>query len=138
MMAQAVSEPKEASPAGDVPALSHKDVRGINQRLARLRAQHGNVRVKQAFFRCPWPCTRLQYEKIREAAVRRWITWMEKQGWDLVGKVAVDVTKRRPAYGYSGDWASVPLLDQAEIPVAALFKVRRFEMKRIEVPVADS
>lgn len=137
MNLQLVAEPKDASPTVATPALSLGDVQGINQRLAFLRTHYGNVRVRRAFFRCPWPCTRRQYERFRESAVNRWLVDQEKQGWDLVGKVGVGLDKRRPAYGYSGDWGTVPLLDEVEIPVAALFRVRKFEMKRIEVPIRE-
>ena len=62
---------------------------------------------------------------------------MEKRGWELRSKVAVDANKRTLAYDYSGDFLSVPLLDKVEIPVAALFLKRKVERVRIEVPVAN-
>lgn len=115
--------------------MTTEDVRKLNKRLAWLRAKQGGLRAKRAFFRCPWPCTRRQYEQYRDAAVEKWIASMDREGWDLKSKVAVDANKRRSAHGYSGDWATVALLEQVEVPVAAFFQKRKVEKAGFEVLV---
>lgn len=63
---------------------------------------------------------------------------MNKQGWTLKSKVAVDTNKRRPATEYSGDWATISVPDQVEIPVAAIFLKERLKTVQIEVPVGPT
>ena len=96
------------------------------------------MRVRTAFFRCPWPCTRSQYEVIKKVAIDKWVAGMDKQGWTLKSKVAVDANKRRPATEYSGDWATIERPDQVEIPVAAVFLKEKVKMTKIEVPVGPA
>ncbi len=132
-----VRTPEDRAPESDEPGLTHEDAERLRRRLALRNRQYGGLRVKRAFFRCPWPLTRRQYEEYRKKAVEKWLIDMEKQGWDLKSKVAVDAGKRRPAYGYSGDWVAGALLDQVEIPVAALFQKRKVDTVRLEVLVAS-
>lgn len=128
---------KEKESFFDASAFTSEEVKHLNETLRRRRERWGNLTVRRAFFRCPWPCTRRQYEQYRNRAIERWIENEAKGGLELKSKVAVDVRKRRVATDYSGDWASATLLDQVEIPVAALFQVRKVTPIRIEVPVHE-
>lgn len=118
------------------PVITSEDVRRINAEQAEWRRKWGNLQVLKGSFRCPWPCTRSQYKEYKNAAINSWLHQMDKEGWDLKSKVFSNADRRTPAYGWSGDFLSVPLLDQAEIPVIAAFQKRKVERKLIEVLVA--
>jgi hypothetical protein len=128
-------EPQPGEIADGEPVTTSEDVARWNRRLRWKQAHWGGLRVKRAFFRCPWPCTRGQYEQVRKNAVERWLATMDKQGWDLKSKVAVDGNKREEATEWSGDWA-IALPGYVEIPVAAMFQQRKVEPMRVEVLVA--
>ena len=130
----AIREPESALVSG-TPVTTRADVAALNQRFKQLNEQRGGLRVHKAFFRCPWPCTRGQYEHYRQAALKKWVRLMDKQGWDLKSVPQVNLNQRRMATDYSGDWANVPLLDQVEVPVAAMFQKRKVERVRLEIPV---
>ena len=117
--------------------LTREEVRQANAAYKLQRDALGAVRVQVAFFRCPWPCTRAQYERVRKEQVDRWLHYMEQTGWLLVSKVKVALGKRRPAHDLVGDFYALPLLDQVEIPVAAAFKKLDIKLVRTEVPVSD-
>lgn len=129
-------EPKPGElPEGD-PVTTSTDVRAINAMLARRRERYGGLRPRFGSFRCPWPCTRAQYEQTRKVAVDRWIDDEAKRGWDLKGKVYVS-DDHHPAYAYSGDWASVELPGYVEVSVGAWFEKQNMKPQRLEVRVAS-
>jgi hypothetical protein len=117
--------------------LTHGQVESINHRLRQQLDRDGAVRMQVAYFRCPWPCTEVQYLRVRTAAIDRWVGYMERTGWALVSKVGVRPDKHRPAHGLRGDFFSAPLLGEVEIPVAAAFKKLNLVVMRTEVPVSD-
>src|SRR3990167_8430290 len=104
MTTELVRPPSDAVPTSDAAAFTHEDVQRINRRLAWQRAKHAGFRVHRASFRCPWPISRRAYEQIRNEAVNKWLSDMEKRGWELRSKVAVDANKRTLAYDCSGDF----------------------------------
>lgn len=116
--------------------LDKADVRRHNAEVAHRLKTQGAVRPQVGFFRCPWPVTATQYARIRDAAVKKWIGYMEKTGWRLESQVLDFPQKRRTAAATSGDWYGIPILDQVEVPVAAYFKKLDMEIQRVEVPVA--
>ncbi len=118
-------------------AITHEDVAEINSKLEQDRIRWGGLRIKSAFFRVPWPLTQSQYEDYKKRAIDKWVDGMQKQGWTLKGKVAVDGNKRRPATEWLGDWA-IPKDGEVEIPVAAVFLKEKIQMTRIEVPVGPA
>lgn len=132
-----VPEPPTTETFRSVPVVTSEEIRDIRRRLAIKRQRSKGLSWRPAFFRCPWPCTRSQYEHIRNDAVNKWIDAMQKQGWDLKSKVYVNVEGRTVAYDYSGDWLSIALLDQVQIPCGAWFKVRKNSSYRIEIPVKE-
>lgn len=136
-MNEAVALPEPAESHGSQPyVFTHAEVERMNALThARLR-EFGAVRVQAAFFRCPWPCSRDLYQKVRKVAIDRWVGYMEGNGWALVSKVRVRTDKRRTAHATKGDWYSVPVFDEVEIPVAAAFKKTDLQIIRTEVPVA--
>lgn len=138
MTLRALTEPdaREYEPAPDI-ALPRSVVRAHNRRVQAMVKRLGAERMVQGYFRCPWPVTPAQYERIRKAALDRWIAYMEGDGWTLVGKPAVLVAKKRPSHRLRGDWYSVVVPDEVEIPVAALFKKNNMKIARVEVPVTD-
>ena len=131
-------EPKSSDllTKGD-PVMTMEDVKRLNAKYAWKRAAHGGLRVRTAFFSCPWPLTRSQYEQYQDRAVQKWIDQLDKEGWDIKSKVATAVDRRRLATAYSGDWADVVLPGEVEVPVAAMFQKRKVEHQRIEVLVAS-
>lgn len=132
----ALPQPAESYEKREV-VLTRDQVRGINQRLRRQLDRDGAVRIQVAYFRCPWPCSQRTYEKVRKVAIDRWLGYMSRTGWALVSKVGCRPDKRRRAHGLRGDWYSVPLLDQVEIPIAAAFKKLDMKLVRTEVPVSE-
>ena len=118
--------------------LTREDVRAHNAKVAHLLKTQGAVRPQVAFFRCPWPVTPRQYERIRKAAVDKWVGYMEQTGWQLVSPVVDYPHKRRTATATSGDWYGVPVLDRVEVPVAAYFKKLDMKLERAEVPVSTA
>ena len=128
-------EPAPGQHFREVPVLTKEEVKALNFNLALQRAREGGLRAHIGFFRCPWPCTQSQYEQYKKKAVEKWIEVMAKQGWALKSKVAVNANRRRPAYGWSGDWVQGALLDQVEIPVAGFFQKDKVEALRLEIPV---
>ena len=115
---------------------THDEVTRMNALTHARLKEFGAVRVQTAFFRCPWPCSLDTYSKVRKAAIDRWVNYMERDGWVLVSKVRIRTDKRRTATATKGDWYSVPVLDEVEIPVAAAFKKLDLQIIRTEVPVA--
>ena len=118
-------------------SFTHEEVSRLNRATRARLEREGNVRIQLAYFRCPWPCTKAQYERVRTAAVKRWIGYMEKTGWVLASAVKCRVDRRKAATTLSGDWYSVPSLDEVEIPVAAAFKKLDLQIIRTEVLVSD-
>lgn len=114
------------------------EVRQHNARTRDLVARQGSMRIQVAFFRCPWPVSLRQYERIRKAAIDRWVAYMDRDGWQLISRVHVRTDKRRTSHRPVGDWYQTAILDEVEIPVAAAFKKRDMEITRIEVPVMDA
>lgn len=131
-----VALPKPEDRYEKVPTLfSRNEVRRYNAEIRNRIATMGNVRVEVAFFRCPWPCTRRQYERVRKAAIEKWIERKNIDGWQIVGPVKDYPEKRRTAHGMVGDWYQVAVLDEVEIPVAAAFRKLNMKIYRTEVPV---
>jgi hypothetical protein len=122
-------------PADGNPVTTSKDVRAINRALTKRRERYGGLRPRFASFRCPWPCTKGQYEQVRKEAVDKWIADEAKRGWDLKGKVYVS-DHHRQAYGYSGDWLSDELPGYVEISVGAWFVQPKMKRQRMEVRVS--
>ena len=135
-MKELVAIPKNVEYDGESVTTS-KDIQTINAKLVRDKARWGGLRVKTAFFRVPWPLTKAQYEQYRKTAVDKWVMGMEKQGWTLKSKVAMDTNKRRPATDWAGDWA-IPKPGEVEIPVAAIFLKEKVKARKIEVPVGPA
>lgn len=132
----ALAEPNEAvSSAG--PSLRRADVRRLNAATHKRVASLGAVRAQVGFFRCPRPCTKAQYERVRKAAVDKWVGYMERTGWVLVSEVHCWPSKARVATRMSGDWYSLTAPDEVEVPVMARFKKLDMQIVRVEVPVAD-
>ena len=138
MPSSLVKAPAETAPSEGMPVTTSADVRMLNRRLAAERMRLGGRRIQQAFFRCPWPCTRRQYEQVRDRAVSKWIDGMEKQGWTLKSKVYADAGRRRSSSHYSGDWAIPGPKDEVEIPVLAVFQIKKEERLGFEIPVSGA
>lgn len=109
------------------------DVQAVRDRIAWLTKQHGSMRVHRATFQAPWPLSRPQYEQFRKESVDTWLRVQEARGFTLRSKVHVDGPF--PAYGYRGDWATVPLLDMREFHVKAAFSMWHTKPLRIELYV---
>lgn len=121
------------------PTLTHALVQKINHRTQQRLATYGAIRVQVAFFRCPWPCTKALFDKVRRAEVNKWIHYMEKTGWQLVGNVRTAKREKwRRSYDLRGDWYTIPAFDFVDIPVAAAFKKLNMAIVRTEVPVSDN
>lgn len=131
--AVALPEPEETEPEYDAPEFTTTEVAALRRRLAERQRQWGNLRFQGATFRTPWPLSRSQYEEYRKKAVNRWLSWMEKDGWDLKSKVHVNGPF--PAYGYRGDWQGVPQLDLREFRCAAAFQQMKPKPAGFEVMV---
>ena len=131
----APAEPKPRELPYAPPIITSEEVQALNRAQRRRMARWGGLRPRFASFRCPWPISEPHYEQYRNNAVNKWLDDEAKHGWDLKGKVAVDVTRRAPATDYSGDWA-IPLPGYVEIPVAAMFQKRKVEARVFEIPVA--
>lgn len=134
--AVAVGAPDETVdeiPLDGPPNMTHEDVEAVNRRLKHLRDYFGNLRFMYGSFRLPWPLTRTQYEELRNHAIDSWLNVMSKKGWELKSKV--HIKGPFPAYGYSSDWQSMPVLDQQEFRAKAAFQKTKVEPKRIEVLV---
>ncbi len=114
-----------------------KDVRAHNIALRHRLQKLGAVRDQVAFFRCPWPCTPAMYEKVRKAALNRWVGYMEKTGWQLMSPILDFPDKRRTSASTDGDFYGIPMFDMVDIPVAAYFKKLNLKTQRVEVPVSD-
>ena len=138
MTIRALAEPnaREYESAPDI-ALPRSVVRRHNLRVQQMVKRLGAERLVQGYFRCPWPVSLASYERIRKAALDRWIAYMEKDGWTLVGKPAVRTDKKRPSHRLQGDWYSVVVPNEVEIPVVAMFKKNNMQIVRVEVPVSD-
>lgn len=133
--AVAVKPAPERSPEGD-PVMTREDVQAINARLRWLNDKFGGLRVHVAEFRIPWPITRSHYEKYRKDAVDKWLSIMEKKGWELKSKV--HVKGMRPAYGlYGAGFEITPLLDQKTVRVMAAFQIKKNEPVKTEVLVTE-
>lgn len=117
--------------------LTREEVRQYNAAIHQRVATLGNLRAQVAFFRCPWPCTRTQYDRRRKAAIDKWVARMEFDGWQLASAVRDYPQKRRTAHAMTGDWYAVPVLDEVEIPVAAAFRKLDMKIVRTAVPVSD-
>jgi hypothetical protein len=128
-----VKPPHDEAPATGGAAMTSQEIHGLNARLTERRKKWGGLRTHRSFFRCPWPCTKSQYEQIRNAAAKRWLEDMDKRGWTLRSKVYGSANRREPAYDYSGDWMSVPLPDKVQIPMAALFEQRNVKSSGFEM-----
>lgn len=135
-MKELVAIPENVEYDGD-PVITSEDVQIINSKLARQRASWGGLRVRDAFFRVPWPLTKSQFDQYMKTAIDKWVAGMAKQGWTLKSKPAVDGNKRRPATDWLGDWA-IPKPGEVEIPVAAIFLKEKVETRKIEVPVGPA
>lgn len=118
------------TPRDDDPYL---DTEQLQRRLEARNKQWGGLRVHVGAFRCPWPLTRRHYEEFRNKAFEAWIHVMETKGWTLKSKV--HVTGPFAAYGTTGDWYGVPLLDQREFRAKAAFLMPNFKPQRLELPV---
>jgi hypothetical protein len=132
----ALPEPKEGYEDYGLN-LTREDVRRINLAMQNRLATLGNLRVQVAFFRVVTPITPPQYERKRKAAIKRWLSYMERTGWQLASEVKDYPEKARTSTAMTGDWYSVPVLDEVEIPVAAAFRKLDMKIVRTEVPVQD-
>ena len=130
----ALPQPDHEAESQEV-VLTRGGVRAHNAELHERLAKHGAVRVQVGYFRCPWPCTQATFERVRKAAVDRWVRYMESDGWRLVTVPKCRIDKRRQSYTTRGDWYSVPAFDLVEIPVAAAFEKLNLQIQRVEVPV---
>ena len=135
-MARALHEPDSSYEEAEL-SYPRDLVKKINEDIQKRLKTQGAVRVHVAFFRCPWPCPQVTFERVGRKAIDRWLKYMEKTGWQLVSKVKTRIDKRRMAHDLRGDWYSLPLMDQVEIPVAAAFKKLDMKIERVEVPVRD-
>lgn len=112
-----------------------EDVAQMNRYFAWKRAQLGGLRVLRASFRCPWPCTRTQYQQYENAARDKWVADRDLAGWDFKDQFAADLDTRTEGTAYSGDDA-ILLPGYVNVPVLGLFQLRKVEPRRIELPVA--
>jgi hypothetical protein len=129
-----IREPGPGESDGPITTTS-EDVARWNREMEWKRANWGGLRVLRMTFRCPWPCTRGQYQQYENLARKKWITDRDLFGWDFKEQFAVNWDSRREATAFSGDYA-ILLPGYVEIPVLGLFQKRKVESRRIEVPVA--
>ncbi len=108
------------------------DLDAINARLAPWRDIP--IRWRRGIFRAPSDASPLHYQKIRNAAVKAFIREMDKQGWDLHGRIQV-APSRFQATTESG----VVLIGQSEYVIRAQFQKRDFRPLRVEIelPAVD-
>ena len=144
MIPTPTNEPKLLPPPADVhevasePAIfSRADILEYNETVRQRVAKYGNLRAQVAFFRCPWPCSRRQYERIRKDSIDKWLRRMEIDGWQLASIVKDYPAKRRTAVNMVSRWYQVPVLDEVSIPVAAAFRKLNMKITREPVPVTD-
>ena len=124
-----LDRPKERPASYGTPTV---DVSAIQRRLDGLNKRFGSMRIYECCFRVPWPCTMGQYESVRMEKVQKWLRMQEKKGFTLRSKV--HMSGPFEASDTSGDWYSIPLLDQREFRARAAF-TSNAKPVRIEVPV---
>lgn len=104
------------------------DVAGIQ---ARLDANAGDPRRwHEGTFRCPEDARPEQYERIKVAAIKRWLRSMETMGWVLRSRIAVFPSKyeaREP----NSQKAQAGLV---EYVAKALFEKEHAKPIRVEIP----
>ena len=129
-------EPAE-SHGSQMYVFTREEVARHNAMTHKRLKDYGNLRFQRAYFRCLWPCTKAHYEKVRKAAIDRWVGQMEKEGWALASRVMIRPDKHRTSTRMRGDWFSVPVMDEVEIPVVAAFRKLDLQIIRTEVLVSD-
>jgi hypothetical protein len=103
----------------------------IQARIDNTTRRWGTLRAHIGAFRVPWPCTQRQYETTRKLAIHRWLQVMDKRGYHLESKL--HIKGPYPAFGYSGDKQTLPLLDQREFRMTAAFSLPGAKPVRMEL-----
>lgn len=104
----------------DVPALRSRLALGLDN----------PVRRKTAIFRCATDCPVGIYQRIRDGAIKRFVEMMDKDGWDLAGRIQV----RESRFAATEPDKNIILEDMKEYTIKADFKQRKFKRVRIELP----
>lgn len=86
------------------------------------------IRWRKGIFRVPADASPQHYQRIRDKAVREFIRVMDKQGWDLHGRVQV-----WPSRFAATTETGVLLIGQREFVVRAQFEKRDCKRVRIEI-----
>ena len=111
--------PKTRGPLLDVEALRSRLALGLEN----------PVRRQVGIFRAPVIARLDQYMGIRNAAIKRFIGSMEKDGWDLVSRIQV----RPSRFAATPPDSNIILEDMVEYTIRANFQQRRFKRVRLEV-----
>lgn len=108
--------------------------------MAQLQAKYGPDRAywpreHTATFRAPIGARQDQFERIRNDAVRHWLEYMDRDGWDFRSEYRISVYPGvYPAYDLRD---RVALLDEREFMAVAFFVKRQPETVRIELDPDD-
>ncbi len=104
------------------------DVAALQARLDVLN-EHP-IRWLSGTFSCPKAARRDQYLQARKKAIERFVQAMEKQGWELYGRIAI----YESAFPVSEPGSHIVVEDKQEYTIRAMFRKLHWRPLRIELP----
>ena len=136
-MPSVLVQPEEAqSSPGWTPDMPvpRETVRQLRERLAARRKEFGGLYPMFATFRAPVNCSQQHFEGLLRKAIEAWVKVQDSRGYVLQSKPVLG-KRSKPAHAYRGDWAGIPLLDEREYTLGALFSAPHAKPVRMEIPV---